>query len=44
MGTVPLIRTPAILEDSGLSVPPKPALQMLLGHESFKGKEGHNLS
>ena len=41
---MPLIRMPAILGDSGLSVPPKPLLEFLLGHESFKGKQGHNLN
>ena len=30
--------------DGGLSVPKEPPLKILLGHESFKGKEGSNLS
>ena len=34
----------AIWGDGGLKVPQKPPPKILLSHESFKGKEGSNLS
>ena len=40
----PLIRMSVVWGDDGLNIPPKTPPKILLDHETFKGKEGSNLS
>ena len=41
---VPLVKMLAIWGDGGLGVPQKPPLKILLGHGSFRGRQGSHLS